>query len=198
MTIDTINSAAITSALTLNRGSTLQFGEVSSSDNGFNIITYKDGKGFSINARGSYLNFSDSTIEYVDRNWQAGAGTTCCISTSGKLCRLSSSIRFKTEIDYDLDREEYHKELMSLKPCTYEYKEERYLPNLGLIAEDVYDVNPDLVNFNEDFEVDSFKDRDIMTLLIIEAQRKDKEIAALQEEVQNLKQEGDNKWQNNT
>lgn len=169
--------------LTQDKGG-IAFGSQSGSNAG-HILTATD-NGWKLIAQGAYIQGISNKLTIVSKTWNSGTGTNCYINTDGQLVKYSSSIRYKTAIDYELDPDEYHNYLMKLKPCTYEYKEERYQPNLGLIAEDVYDVNPDFVNFDENFEIESFKDRDIMTLLIMESQRKDKEVEELKQKNKEL------------
>ena len=80
---------------------------------------------------------------------------------------------------------------MQLKPCTFEYKTEPGTLQLGMIAEDVEQINPNLCVYDGDL-VDGFKDRDVMTMLIIESQLKDQQIQTLQSEIELLKQRLDN------
>lgn len=126
-------------------------------------------------------NSSTSQMQIKANAWPTGSGTVAHISSSGTLIKYSSSLRYKNNIDYDIDKEDYHNQLMQFKPCTFEYNEIPYEENLGLIAEDVYEVNPQLINYNDNFEIESFRDRDLLTMLIIEAQEKDKKIKILEE-----------------
>ena len=77
---------------------------------------------------------------------------------------------------------------MQLKPCTFKYNEQPDDLQLGLIAEDVEEINPNIVVHEQNGAPDGLKDRDLITLLIIESQKKDKEIAALKEDIEDLKQ----------
>ena len=120
-------------------------------------------------------------------NWGTGSGTAAHISSAGYIVKYSSSQRYKEKIDYNLNLNNYHNQLMQLKPCTFEYKTEPGILQLGMIAEDVEQVNPDLCVYDGDL-VDGFKDRDVMTMLIIESQLKDQQIQSLQSEIELLKQ----------
>ena len=124
-------------------------------------------------------------------NWGTGSGTAAYISTTGYIVKYSSSQRYKEKINYDLNLNNYHNQLMQLKPCTFEYKTEPGALQLGMIAEDVEQINPNLCVYDGDL-VDGFKDRDILTMLIIEAQKKDQQIQSLQSEIELLKQRLDN------
>lgn len=186
VTIPTLGSTTLQAwfYLTQDKGG-IAFGPQDSSNAGHTLTAQKNG-GWKLIAQSASITGKNNTITFISKLWENGTGTNCYINTDGQLVKYSSSIRYKTAIDYELDPDEYHNYLMKLKPCTYEYKEERYQPNLGLIAEDVYDVNPDFVNFDENFEIESFKDRDIMTLLIMESQRKDKEVEELKQKNKEL------------
>lgn len=186
VTIPTLGSTTLQSwfYLTEDKGG-IAFGPQDGSNAGHTLTAQKNG-GWKLIAQGAYIQGHSNKLTIVSKTWNSGTGTNCYINTDGQLVKYSSSIRYKTAIDYELDPDEYHNYLMKLKPCTYEYKEERYQPNLGLIAEDVYEVNPDFVNFDENFEIESFKDRDIMTLLIMESQRKDKEVEELKQKNKEL------------
>lgn len=186
VTIPTLGSTTLQAwfYLTQDKGG-ISFGPQNNSNAGHTLTAQKNG-GWKLIAQGAYIQGVSSKLTFVSKAWDNGTGTSCYIDTDGQLVKYSSSIRYKTAIDYELDPDKYHNYLMKLKPCTYEYKEERYQPNLGLIAEDVYDVNPDFVNFDENFEIESFKDRDIMTLLIMESQRKDKEVEELKQKNEEL------------
>ena len=118
----------------------------------------------------------------------AGTGTAAYITgTSGanKIVKYSSSRRYKDNIDYEIDKEKYHEDLLKFKPCRFNYKTEPGLTNLGLIAEDVEEINPELCNFEGD-KVESFKDRDLLVMCILELQRKDKEINELKSRLESL------------
>jgi trimeric autotransporter adhesin len=72
-------------------------------------------------------------------------GIPVLINSSNKLGTLTSSKRFKEEIK---PMERVSEALFSLKPVTFRYKKEidpAGTPQLGLVAEDVEKVNPDLV-----------------------------------------------------
>ena len=56
-----------------------------------------------------------------------------------------------------------------------------------MIAEDVYDINPEFTNFDiKTNEVENFKDRSIIVLLINELQRSNKRVTELEELVKKL------------
>jgi hypothetical protein len=75
----------------------------------------------------------------------ASGGIQVFITGNGKLGTLTSSARFKHDIQ---PMENASKSILALKPVTFRYKKEvdpNNMPQFGLIAEDVEKVNPDLV-----------------------------------------------------
>lgn len=192
VTISAVSSTA-TNTLTLSAsGSTA--GNVSIEAGGpSGRLTLKTASAGSINLTAGVtgsINITSGTtsgsIKITAKTWTTGSGTAAYINGSGQIVKYSSSLRYKNNIDYDIDKEDYHNQLMSFKPCTYEYNELPYEQNLGLIAEDVYKVNPQLVNYDDNFEIESYRDRDITTILIIEAQEKDKKIKELEDRINQL------------
>ena len=121
-------------------------------------------------------------------SWPTGTANAAHINSAGYIIKNTSSRRYKNSIDYNLNYEDYHNQLMQLKPCTFKYNEQPDELQFGLIAEDVEDINPNIVVHEQDGAPDGLKDRDLITLLIIESQKKDKEIAALKEDIEDLKQ----------
>jgi len=75
----------------------------------------------------------------------ASGGAAVFVNTDGKLGTLTSSARFKTDIQpMDKASEAIH----SLKPVTFRYTKEvdaQGIPQFGLVAEDVEKINPNLV-----------------------------------------------------
>jgi hypothetical protein len=73
------------------------------------------------------------------------------IDSAGQLGTMSSSLRFKKEIKL-MDRAS--EVILALKPVTFHYKSDKTgTPQFGLIAEEVAEVNPDLVVRDEKGEV---------------------------------------------
>ena len=75
-------------------------------------------------------------------------GTAVFINSNGLLGTVSSSRRFKKEIK---PMDKTSESILALKPVTFQYKNDNSgTPQFGLIAEEVADVNPDLVVRNDD------------------------------------------------
>src|SRR5207237_7083780 len=65
------------------------------------------------------------------------------VSDSGQLCTAPSPARFKKEIK---PMDKASETSLALKPVTFHYKSDNtHSPQFGLIAEDVAEVNPDLI-----------------------------------------------------
>jgi hypothetical protein len=73
------------------------------------------------------------------------------VDSAGQLGTASSSRRFKKEIK---PMDQTSQTILALKPVTFHYKSDKTsTPQFGLIAEDVAEVNPDLVVRDKDGEV---------------------------------------------
>lgn len=75
----------------------------------------------------------------------ASGGVAVFVDSDGKLGTLTSSARFKDEIN---PMDHASEAILALKPVTFRYKKEidpKSIPQFGLVAEDVAKVNPDLV-----------------------------------------------------
>jgi septal ring factor EnvC (AmiA/AmiB activator) len=73
------------------------------------------------------------------------------IDTVGQLGTASSSRRYKKEIKA---MEQASEAILSLKPVTFHYKSDtKETPQFGLIAEEVAEVNPDLVVRDENGDI---------------------------------------------
>ena len=73
------------------------------------------------------------------------------IDSNGQLGTLSSSRRFKKEVK---PMNQASEAILSLKPVTFQYKSDKIgTPQFGLIAEEVAEVNPDLVVRDKDGEI---------------------------------------------
>ena len=90
------------------------------------------------------------------------------IDSSGQLGTVSSSIRFKENVNPMADSSS---RIMDLSPVTFNYKTHPDLISYGLIAEDVEKVFPELVAYNSDGEPESVKYHDIPVLLLNEVQK---------------------------
>jgi hypothetical protein len=94
------------------------------------------------------------------------------IDSAGQLGTVSSSRRYKEDIE---DMAGASAGLLSLRPVTFRYKQAFENGNkpiqYGLIAEEVAEVFPDLVVYDEDGEPETVKYRLLSTLLLNELQK---------------------------
>ena len=97
----------------------------------------------------------------------------------------NSSKRFKENIDYK-DDTYWHDKLMSVKPCTFNYKNKDG-ERIGVIAEDLYETFPELVQKDSDGLVSSVSYVDMIVPLVSEVQRLNNVITKQQNEIDELK-----------
>ena len=97
----------------------------------------------------------------------------------------NSSKRFKENIDYK-DDTYWHNKLMSIKPCTFNYKNKDG-ERIGVIAEDLYETFPELVQKDSDGLVSSVSYVDMIVPLVSEVQRLNNVITKQQNEIDELK-----------
>jgi len=113
------------------------------------------------------------------------------IDSNGQLGTMSSSRRFKKEIK---SMDEASETLLALKPVTFHYKSDKAgTPQYGLIAEEVAEVNPDLVVCDENGEIYTVRYDAVNAMLLnefLKEHRKNEEqeatIARLQKQIEAL------------
>jgi len=115
-----------------------------------------------------------------------GSGTTVDVmGTTGQLVAHSSSRRFKNNIQ-PLD--DYGPTIAQLNPVSFNYKNDTHkTKQIGLIAEEVEQVIPELVVRDKDGLPFSVKYSDLTTLLLYELQKQQKTITTLSKEIADLK-----------
>jgi len=111
------------------------------------------------------------------------------INSNGQLGTLTSSRRFKDNIQ---SMDKASESLLALRPVTFRYKPEidaKRIPQWGLIAEEVNEVNPELVVRDENGVIQTVRYEQVNAMLLNEflkdhrrAEAKDAEIASLQED----------------
>jgi hypothetical protein len=88
------------------------------------------------------------------------------IDSAGQLGTMSSSARFKKEIE---PMEQASEAILSLKPVTFHYKSDsKGTPQFGLIAEEVAQVNPNLVVRDADGEIYTVRYEAVNAMLLNE------------------------------
>ena len=102
-------------------------------------------------------------------------GSTCYVDNDGKLGVFLSARRFKTDI---ADMGNASEALLALRPVTFHYKPEldkTGIPQFGLIAEEVANVNPDLVTHDAKGELSTVRYEAVNAMLLNEFERTSQE-----------------------
>ena len=100
------------------------------------------------------------------------------IDSEGQLGTLSSSARFKKEVK---PMEEASEAILALKPVTFHYKSDKgSTPQFGLIAEEVAEVNPDLVVRDKGGEIYTVRYDAVNAMLLNEFLKEHKKVEALE------------------
>jgi Chaperone of endosialidase len=106
------------------------------------------------------------------------------IDAAGQLGTTSSSRRFKKEIK-SMDRAS--EAILALKPVTFQYKSDSTnRPEFGLIAEEVAEVNPDLVIRNENGEIYTVRYEAVNAMLLNEFLKEHRKVEKLEATVADL------------
>lgn len=98
------------------------------------------------------------------------------VDSVGQLGTVSSSIRYKENI-VDLEGSE---RLYDLRPVSFNYKTQPDRTSSGLIAEEVFDIYPELVAHNQEGEIESVKYHDLPVLLLNEIKKLRRRIEELE------------------
>jgi hypothetical protein len=95
-------------------------------------------------------------------------GSTCYVDNDGKLGVFLSARRFKTDI---ADMAAASDALLALRPVTFHYKPEldkTGIPQFGLVAEEVAEVNPDLVTHDAKGDISTVRYEAVNAMLLNE------------------------------
>jgi Chaperone of endosialidase len=104
------------------------------------------------------------------------------IDSNGQLGTISSSRRFKKEIKA---MEQASEAILSLKPVTFHYKSDtKDTPQFGLIAEEVAEVNPDLVVRDENGEIYTVRYEAVNAMLLNEFLKEHRKVEELTKDFQ--------------
>ncbi len=111
-------------------------------------------------------------------------GTQVFIDSNGQLGTLTSSVRFKEDVE---DMGQASQALMKLRPVTFHYKagvdDGTHLLQYGLIAEEVAKVYPELVQYNDKGQAVTVRYHLINAMLLNELQKQHEREAELQAQV---------------
>jgi len=107
------------------------------------------------------------------------------IDSAGQLGTVSSSRRFKTDIK---PMDDASGSILALKPVTFRYKSQKDAkPQFGLIAEEVAEVNPDLVVRDENGEIYTVRYDAVNAMLLNEFLKEHKSVEDQQATIAELK-----------
>jgi trimeric autotransporter adhesin len=118
-----------------------------------------------------------------------GDGIAVLIDSTGQLGTSNSSRRFKEDIK---PMDQTSETILALKPVTFHYKggdtkKAQQIPQFGLIAEDVEQVNRDLVVYDNDGQVLSVRYDAVNVMLLNEFQKEHKKVEEQQTSIADLK-----------
>jgi hypothetical protein len=106
------------------------------------------------------------------------------IDSAGQLCTASSSRRYKTDIK-PIDRAS--ESILAFKPVSFRYKVHRdSTPQFGLIAEEVAQVNPNLVVRDKNGEIYTVRYDAVNAMLLNEFLKEHKKVEGLEGTVATL------------
>ncbi|HEY6118348.1 MAG TPA: tail fiber domain-containing protein [Pyrinomonadaceae bacterium] len=135
--------------------------------------------------------FIDAATNFVGINFLAPGGVALCRNASNQISNCSSSIRYKTNVAA------LHSGLSlinKLRPVTFDWKQDG-AHDLGLVAEDVAEMEPLLVTHNDKGQIEGVKYDRIAVVLINavkeqqhQIDRQQKLIGEQQQQIQALKQ----------
>ena len=153
----------------------------------FTGAVYAAAESLWLNSAGQYFNDSLMTT---------ASGTALAMYSNGKVVKSSSSRRYKDEICY-LDESTADDAgadcltIYQLRPVTYEYKQQRGERQVGLIAEDVAQIDPSLCVRNEAGDVESVKYQDVGILVLRAVQLLQAQVLAMGDRIAALEGGGE-------
>jgi hypothetical protein len=116
----------------------------------------------------------------------AAQGVAVYVNSSGQLGTLTSSARFKQNIQAMDDASDA---LLSLRPVTFRYKKEidpEGIPQFGLVAEEVEKVNPALVARDDQGKVYTVRYEAVNAMLLNEFIKQHRQVQEQQKQIENL------------
>jgi hypothetical protein len=117
----------------------------------------------------------------------AVVGDTVVVDGNGQLGTVASSARFKKEIK---PMDKTSEAILALKPVSFQYKSDsKGTPQFGLIAEEVANVNPDLVVRDRNGEIYSVRYEAVNAMLLNEFLKEHRTVQEQQREIDALKAE---------
>ncbi len=132
-------------------------------------------------------NATNHTATYVAGVYgRAASGAAVYVDGNGKLGTLSSSRRYKQQIEEMSTESDV---LMRLRPVSFHYRpdlDETQLRQYGLVAEEVAEVAPGLVSYDEEGEPQAVRYHFVNAMLLNEVQKQRRTIQALEERLAKL------------
>ena len=96
-------------------------------------------------------------------SFPSSTGTGVCRTTNGTLAACSSSTRFKDDIT-ELDPAAASRLLEQLRPVSFRWQDSE-LEDIGLIAEELAEIEPRLITYNDEGEIEGIKYRHLSAVL---------------------------------
>jgi hypothetical protein len=113
-----------------------------------------------------------------------GTNSAVIIDNTGLMGTTSSSLRYKENIQ---DMADHSSSLMDLRPVVFNWKkDEEKVIQYGLIAEEVAEKMPEIVNFDKDGRPESIRYHDMPAILLNELKKQRELIIMLTEKIANL------------
>jgi len=135
-------------------------------DAGHNVTTASNVICIGSNVDGANVNNSCFIGNIRDIQTQNADGIAVLVDSAGQLGTVSSSRRFKKEIE---PMDKTSEAVLALKPVTFHYKTDtKGIPQFGLVAEEVAEVNPDLVVRDKNGEIYSVRYDAVNAMLLNE------------------------------
>jgi hypothetical protein len=150
---------------------------------GFNILIGHQGTSGDSGVTRIGTSQTQAFIAGIDGVTSSG-GTGVFVNGAGQLGTTTSSLRFKEDVT---DMGEASADLLRLRPVTFHYKpaydDGSHLLQYGLIAEEVAEVYPDLVQYDAEGRPRAVRYHFVNAMLLNEVQRQYRKIAELQAQV---------------
>jgi hypothetical protein len=119
------------------------------------------------------LQFNDAYVKCTS----SSSGTNLVVTVGGKIVKETSSIRYKDNVKtLDFDSSQLDK----LRPVSFNYKFDN-ASGIGLIAEEVNEIYPELIQYNEDGDPEAVKYNSLSVILLDEVKKLRKEVRDLKE-----------------
>jgi hypothetical protein len=134
----------------------------------------------------SVVNMGTTTASDGNRYYINGNATGRFNALRYTSSQAISSRRYKNNIDYK-HYEYWHDELMKMKPCTFYYNNDNSTEHVGLIAEELFELIPELVGLDDEGKPASIEYANLTIPLILETQRLNDIIENQQKEFNELK-----------